>query len=159
MEILSNGVTVIAICVTFLLFLLLVVKFSDKLGGLKISKNGVEFAKSEGETAAREVIREGLQDADVRLDYVTNVLNRMHPNEELFVKWVVSEMRNVIETILIFNSIEDTDEYKKFRWSTLEAKIKSVINPDWEFPFDGTYDNFCKWVSVVAKVKQIKGLK
>lgn len=155
----SNGLAVVSICITVILVLVLLVLFSDKLGGLKISKEGIEIAKSEGETRAREVIREGLTDADIRLDYITNVLNRMHPGEELFIKWLVSEMRNVLEMILVFNSIEDTDSYKQYRWSTLETKIKSIINSEWEFPFDGVYDNFCKWISVVAETKRIKGFK
>lgn len=152
----SNSVAVIVVCITLVVIIVL---FSKLYSKVKISKNGIEFAKVDGETSAREVMREALTDADIRLEYVHNVLLRLHPNEDLFIKWICSEIRNTIEDFVMFNSIENTEEYKTYRWNTLETKIKSVIRPDWEFPFEGTYDNFCKWVEVVTNVKRVKGVK
>lgn len=152
----SNTISTIVVGVVVLAIVILLLKFSH---GFKISKDGIEFAKSEGETAVREVMREALSDADIRLEYLHNVLLRSHPDEDLFIKWICSEIRNCLESFVMFNSIENTDEYKNYRWTTLETKIKSLINPEWEFPYDDTYDNFCKWVTVVTNVKRVKNVK
>lgn len=152
----SNSVSTIVVGVVVLAIVILLLKFSH---GFKISKDGIEFAKSEGETAAREVMREALVDADIRIDYLKNILLRDHPDEKYFILWICSEIRNCIEMFINFNSIENTESYKNFRWTTLETKIKSVIKDNWSFPFEETYKNFCDWVSVVSNIKKIKKLK
>lgn len=152
----SNNVAVVSVCITVLILIVFLSKFTN---GFKISKDGLELAKNDGEMASREVMRESLADADIRLEYLHNVLVRKHPKEDIFIKWICSEIRNCLESFTMFNSVEDTEEYKKYRWTTLETKIKSLIKPDWEFPYTETYENFCSWVSVVTNVKRVKGVK